>query len=87
MPGKRSPEFRAFYSNVQAFAVTGTEILLTFLRVEPEMDEKGTRYKTGDTEFIEEATVYLQVAKAKEMCQKLLKIIEQAEKAAEPSKH
>ncbi len=87
MPGKRSPDFRAIYSNVQSFAFTGGDIVISFLRAEPEMNDDGNRYKTGDPLFIDEATVYLPVAQAKDMCAKILHIIDQQQDPADTSTH
>lgn len=85
MAGRRSPEFRAIYSQAQSFAFSGTEIVVTFLRAEPMMDENGTQYAENGPVFVEEATVYLPMHQARDLCEKVLRLIAQQAQRRENS--
>ena len=82
MPNERSEDFRVIYSQVQVFAFSGSELVITFLRAEPKIKADAPAYVTGKATFVEEAIVYLPVAQAKTMCEKILEIIRQQEKPA-----
>ena len=79
MASRKSPEHRAIYSNIQSFASTGNDLILTLLRAEPQIADEGTRYRDGEPDFIEEAVVYIPLGQAKDMCEKILRMIDKSD--------
>lgn len=72
----KSKEHRAIYSQVQQWSVTDTEVILSFLRAQPDLADSDGKLGTVGVSWINEATIYLPISQAKQMCEILAKSID-----------
>ena len=77
---KKADDFRSIYTNVQSWATTDDELILTLLRGEPTVPggATGTRFDTSKDSFVQEAIVYMSRRQAEAMCTGILESLQEA---------
>ena len=81
---EKSDDFRSIYTNVQSWATTEDELILTLLRAEPKVTggATGTRFNMSKEPYVQEAIVYMSLRQAELMCAGILASITKAKSKA-----
>lgn len=81
MPRKKSEFHRAIYSQVQNWAFSGSEVIITFVRVEPTLNDENR--VSDDPNVIEESVVYLPPRVARQLGEGLIELLDNADREAD----
>lgn len=72
----KSKDHRVVYAQVQQWTVTDTEVIISFLRAQPNLADTNGKLGTTGASWVNEATVYLPIPQAKQMSEMLLESID-----------